>query len=423
MNIYQFIDIDSNQSIDPNQFLKELEPDQMGLFEPLSGIMLLNIAETDFQDMVKRWETNTCTEVDIETIRTINHETYHFIQTIASGYMYDRQRRIFAQMRQIPLSEKLDAFVTSLKKVPNKVLEAICKWVMRDDQESLRRFQNIIAVLNQNALLNSWKEDARAGDYSLAGVLLPHFFKYQEKLSVRETKINEDGLSIIGLIEGSAVVHAQLLMGGSENLQGQIEAELETLPQAYRQIYALTKQYCGDRTIELLLPTTALALQYTYPHNAYLTLLNLLAKGSPGDGLTIGREINSSLPKIKEAGAALGKGIDVHKQQPNKYKYMIYDSALRDLEEGKWNADSYTLLAQPEAMHLVPTFPCGLLTRNSFRGIGIEQPELVSRMLIMSIGLRVKSRRRLERQILKEQRIWAQEIVARFMSALSSNDH
>ncbi len=415
------MNIDADQSIDPNQFLKELDSDQLGLFEPLSGIMLLNITETEFQDLVKRWEENTCTEVDIDIIRTINHENYHFVQTITSGYMYDRQRRIFAELNRKPIVQKLKTFVTLLKQVPNKVLEAICKWVIRDDQELLRRFQNIVTVLNQKALLNSWQEDARAGDYSLAGVLFPHFFKYQEKLSALETKINEDGLSIIGLIEGSAVFHAQLLMGGSEDFQGQIEAELETLPQVYSQIYALTKQYCGVRTIELLLPTTALALQYTYPHNAYLTLLNLLAKSSPGDGLTIARKINSSLPKIKKAGAVLGTGLDVHRQHPKKYN--IYDSILRDLSEGKWNADSYTLLAQPEAMHLVPRFPCGLLTRNSFRGIGMERSELVARMLLMSIVLRVKSRRKLERKILKEHSIWGQEVLMRLFSGPSSNDH
>jgi hypothetical protein len=415
------MNIDAEQYIDPNQFLKELDSDQLGLFEPLSGMMILNITEAEFQDLAKRWEANKCTEVDIDIIRTINHETYHFVQTITSGYMYDRQRRIFAELNRKPIIKKLETFITLLKQVPNKVLEVICKWVIRDDQELLHRFQNIITVLNKNALLSSWQEDARAGDYSLAGALFPHFFKYQEKLSDRETKINEDGLSIIGLIEGSAVVHAQLLMAGSENSQGQIEAELETLPPVYSQIYALTKRYCGDRTIELLLPTTALALQYTYPHNAYLTLLNLIAKSSPGDGLKIAREINSSLPDIKKAGAVLGTGIDVHRQHPKKYN--IYDSVLRDLSEGKWNADSYTLLAQPEAMHLVPIFPCGLLTRNRFRGIKMEPSELVARMYLMSIVLRVKSRRRLERQILKEQSIWGQEVLVRLFSGSSSNDH
>src|SRR5271165_6340448 len=77
-------------------YMKQLDPDQLGMFEPVSGIMLINRSQDEFAETVARFIAGQCTNVDTELFRAINHEVYHFAQTIASGYAYDRQYQLFS---------------------------------------------------------------------------------------------------------------------------------------------------------------------------------------------------------------------------------------------------------------------------------------------------------------------------------------
>lgn len=360
-----------------------------------------------------RWQANECTEDDIEVLRTINHEAYHFGQTVASGYMYDRQTRIFAALNRedaLPHDaeeeEELEALMTLLKKDAG------------DDPALIQRADNVIHMLREHSRFGSWEERAAANDHSWAGAMFPHLFKFQEEISAQEAIPNDEGLSIVGVLEGSAVVHTQLLMGGDEGASGRIEAELETLPPQYSELYALTKQHCGDRATELLLPATSFALQYTRPHDAYLPLLKLFIGSSSGSGFEFGCELRDSLPEIQTAGPILGTAIEVYRQSENPFE--IYASFLQGLDEGSWKVDSYILLAHPGAMHLIPSFPFGLLTRDGYRG-AMDRAELAARMLIMSVVLRVRGRRRQERDFRKWQLAWAQQVIGRLGSELASD--
>jgi len=168
-----------------------------------------------------------------------------------------------------------------------------------------------------------------------------------------------------------------------------IEAQLAKLPPVYRALLDATVQRHGDRALELLLPTAALALRYTHLHDAYLPLLALVADSPVGDALAHGRELSDCLPDIPAAGQILGTAVAVHQETE---QYRLYAAILRDLASGRWNADSCAFLADPDAMKLVPRFPLGAFTRDGYIGIE-DDKEFAMRTIVMGIVLRLQSRR------------------------------
>jgi hypothetical protein len=79
-----------NETFDPQVFIKQLGPDQLGMFEPLSGLMLLNVSDADFSTLGERAATGRLTPADRSLVRTMIHERYHYGQVIASGYGFHR---------------------------------------------------------------------------------------------------------------------------------------------------------------------------------------------------------------------------------------------------------------------------------------------------------------------------------------------
>jgi len=381
-------------TIDPRVFIKQLAPDQLGVFEPLSGVMLLNISDIGFVELGERWAANQSIESDIAIIRTINHETYHFAQAAASGYVFHRQCRSFMAfntskpMPQVPMDSGFAALAEQ------------ARISIGDDPELKARYERTIAMLDghrQFALLN---ERAAEGDNSMMGALMPGFFRHLQVLAEQERMQNADGLSITGVLEGSAVAHTNLLMHPNEDAGPYIEAELATLPPVYSELYTLATERTGVRALELLLPTVALALRYMQPHHAYGPLLALLAQSAPGEALDHGRSLITQLPEIADAGPVLGTALDLRQMED---AYRIYDTVLGKLATGQWDIDSYAFLAQPSAMHAVDSFPMGIITADGYRGGSMDKTELAARMAVMSAVLRVQSRRRVEREFREAQ--------------------
>jgi len=374
----------SDEPIDPLQFIKRLAPEEIGKFEPVSGMMLINIPVAEFSAMEARYTTDQCMSSDIDTLRAINHEIYHFAQTIASGYMYDRHLRLFNMIKPTKQSDLLKRNTSFIKEMPVKTVLQ-------------KRAKNTINLVYEMDRLSKLTENAKPSDHSLAGAVFPHFFEYQDQVTASEAEPNADGLSIIALIEGSAVVHAELLLSGIDGVCDRIEAQLATLPPVYRVLIDLTTQRYGDRAIELLLPTATLALRYTRPHEAYLPLLDLMADNPRDNPLLCGRALSDNLPEIDDAGPIIGTAINLYESTE---KYQVYASVLRDLAEEKWFVDSYSLLADPSAMNLIQSFPIGFVTQDWVGG-AIDKIELSARLIIMSIVLRKKSRSRDEREFEK----------------------
>ena len=96
-------DIDRDE-INIRELIKSLEPDELGKFEPMSGLMLINLSNADFDAARASWSS-----VEGETLlNTMCHETYHGIQTGASGYGFDRQQRLFAVFNSVKMPDPIE---------------------------------------------------------------------------------------------------------------------------------------------------------------------------------------------------------------------------------------------------------------------------------------------------------------------------
>jgi hypothetical protein len=275
----------------------------------------------------------------------------------------------------------------------------------------LDRCNQAEAVLRGDAHLASIEQLAPKGDHSVMGALLPDFFAHMNELVEGERMPNADRLSILGVMEGSAVVHSQLLMHPDEDATLPLEAELATLPPVYRELYHLTVTQVGDRALEFVLPASALALCFTRPHDAYLPVLERLAESPQGEAVEYGRRLLEQLHTITAGGHLLGSAYDLRQMHD---EYRIYDSILGSLASGEWGIDSYEFLARPSAMHAVGSFPLGMVTTDGYLG-SLDPSELAARMALMGAVLRTQSRRRAERDFRQFQADWGRSVLGRFM--------
>jgi hypothetical protein len=366
--------------------------------------MLLNISKAGFADLHQRSATHQSLDSHMPIVRTMIHEAYHFAQVAASGYAFHRQCRLFMVFNtsepipEVPLPPDLQAEAEKAR------IEA------GDDPELKRRYERAMALATGSRQMYPLDARAAPDDNSLMGALKPAFFKHMQDLAEHEAVRNADGLSITGVLEGSAVVHTNRLLHSPEDASPHIEAELATLPPVYSELYAFTTARAGARTLELLEPTVALALRYMQPHNAFGPLLALLqAQSPPGEALEHGRSLAAQLPEIADAGPLLGTAIDLRKMYDG---YRFYDDVLDKLSTNQWGVDSYDLLARPSAIESLGRFPMVLVTSDGYGG-DMEPSELAARMVVMGEVLRVQSRRRMERNFIQFQTDWGREVIGR----------
>ena len=345
------------------------------------------------------------TDADRSILHTINHEAYHFAQAAASGYVFHREARLL-----MVLNASQPAPEPQISPEMEQLLDA-AREEAGDDPQLLARCDQLEAVLRGDAQLASMDQLVTEGDHSVMGALVPAFFAHMKELAEGERVPNADRLSILGVMEGSAVVHSQLLMHPDEDATLSLEAELATLPPVYRELYDLTVGHVGDRALELLLPASALALRFMLPHDAYLPVLTLLAESPQGEAVEYGRRLLEQLDTITAGGHLLGSAFDLRQMHDG---YRVYDSILGSLESGEWGIDAYEFLARPSAMHAVGSFPLGMVTTDGYLG-SLDPPELAARMALMGAVLRTQSRRRAEREFRQFQADWGRSVLGRLM--------
>ncbi len=403
---------EDDEVIDPRIFIKQLAPDQLGMFEPLSGLMLLNISRPQLVELQERYVAGAPTEFDLSMIHTINHEAYHFAQVVSSGYVFHREARLLMVLNaaepvpEVAIEPEMQAMLDAAREEAG------------DDPELLLRYEQMVAMLKGHNQFTMYDQRAAQGDHSMVGALMPGFFAHMTQLAESERIASADGLSILGVLEGSAVVHAQMLMHGDEDATPYIEAELKTLPPVYSQLYELTVARTGARALELMLPAVALALRFMQPHTAYPRLLSLLEQSAPGEAIAYGRGLIERLKEISEGGHLLGTAIELRHMHDG---YRVYDAVLGKLENGDWGIDSYDFLAQPKAMFSVGTFPLGIVTTDSYLG-PLEPAELAARMVLMGAVLRSQGRRKAQREFQEFQAEWARSVLNRIIGDGPGNE-
>jgi len=399
---------DRDRTFDLKTLIKSLTSDEIGKFEPMSGLMLLNLSSAEFHEASVRFAANKVNDDDINLMRIINHETYHFIQTGASGYVFDRQCRLLSTFKanlQPPPDpaedQELKAFITVMRANAG------------DDPDLNLRVDRLEAALIIHKTIELQNARALPGDHSAIGALVPEFFRHMEEVAEREAVRNADGLSIRGVLEGSAVAWAHLVMCPEGDARAGMEAELATLEPVYRELYALTSTQVGDRAVELMLPAVALALCYAEPHNAYRPMVRALAATPSGRALECGQRIAANLPALPHAGDILGTSIEVRRRND---VYRIYDSFIQDIESRRCGVDAYAVLAEPAALGRMDRFPIVMVTTDSFHPAGgVSRDEILARLVMMSLALRVASRKRAEVWGQRYLDAWGRDVMTRLL--------
>lgn len=382
---------------------RRLSPDQVALFEPLSGMMILNVEQDSFEALANRFAKGVPLPEDVPLLAAINHEAYHFAQAAASGFMFDRQRAALRVLRAAepppdpPTDPEFDQLI------------AQCRAEAGDDPELNARIERMLWVMAENERLGMLEARAAPGDHSVDGALFPHLFAHFRERAESEGEPNEHGLSVLGLLEGSAVIHTQLLMKDAEEAAQTVPAEIAGLPPVYGEMLAFTRTLAGDRSLEVALPATAVALCYARPNDAYCALVPMILSAPEGGSLALGRTLFESAPAIEAAGPWLG---DALAQRSTDDSYLIYDLVLDRLRSGHWGIGCYELLADPSAMLAIDSFPLGLVTRSRSHS-PFEDGERAGRLWLAGTVLRSRSRRRDQRDFEKFAVTWAQDVFNR----------
>jgi len=401
---------DDSGLVDLHDLMVALDPDIKGKFEPLSGLMMINLPNEEYMQSFARFATNASTADDRDLIGTINHETYHGLQASASGYCFDRQRRQFAVLNtpeaspDLPIPAELQTLLDAMRQEAgdNPDLKA-----RADRAEWVTRAQQAIEYCDTVAI---------PGDNSIFGALQPAFFRFQSELEQSEAQHNSHGLSILGILEGSAVAFAAQVIRPKGGTEAAMLADFADHAPLYRELYDWTTQRVQSRAFELMLPATALALCYAQPQNAYGPLLTMLAGAAPGQAVAFGQTLSVSLPAIPPGRAILGTSIDLRRADDS---YRIYDNFIAAM---RWPFGPYGLLADPANMNVVDTFPFSAITADSYQRLpsAMTFEELAARMYLLSLVLRKFSRRREELHIRYLQAQWAQDVLNNLVGNLPS---
>src|SRR5215831_2647045 len=281
---------------DLSQYLPRLLADTLALFEVTSGLMVLNVNFATFRRAAQNYAAQTPTAEDIELFSTINHETYHYLQTLATGFQYAYASEVWrliveeanAQERRKELQQEKEqeeekAIESQIKEaarsqaLPKDESEAaVMKALAADFEENsatwAKRFAGFQELVNQAEKARGW-EDSAQGDFSLLGAELPSLAKGFAQLWAKIRAPGTRGLSTEDLIEGSAIVFQHLLTHGREGLEERLVQAWSEATETYRKGFEIAQEICGERALDVILPATALALRYANPPEAYAVFL------------------------------------------------------------------------------------------------------------------------------------------------------
>lgn len=392
---------------DLSHLVPRLPHDTLALFEATSGMMILNVDAKTFIQSGVNYAKDSPTPEDIELYSTINHETYHYFQTLGTGYQY------------LYVSELWDALVAAgdaevrrnfFKRWKDRITVGAIKvfglfrfrvWLQTTE---VRRLTGFHALL-RNYQEISQKERAAKEDLSTLAADSPALARRFDELWARVTARGSDNLAAIDVIEGSAIVFQHLLTHGREGLEERLAKAWDDAGTTYRRAFDVAQEICGARALDIMLPASGLALRYSDPARAYPVVLRALASSQPGAEIAMARELASHPPNIGGGIRYLGTAIDVRqRQRQKKGRYHVYDDVLDKLERRAWGFDEIELLSDRGPAQKVDAFPFLMVVQDGpLRTNNLDTEELARRLVCGSLILRSqklpRTRREAERRL------------------------
>jgi hypothetical protein len=342
-------------SIDTQDLRIKLAPSLSGIFEPVSGVMFLNVTDAEFEAMRK--------DPQDPLVEVFTHEMYHCFQAYTCGYQFER----VCLLRDVFLAEysprKLFPFVVQYfsQYISSKLnaLLAACLPRILGNYLRMRHFMKT-QFRERERLARLAKENQP----SMVGARFPNLHRRLSELK-RETMLpGQQGLSANDLIEAAAAIYARLSVQSVDMDAAQLLEDLNGMSETYSRALSLTIDLCGKRATKVLLPATALALRYQHPENAYIELATRIAQAADGAELEAAKKLAADLPSIKEAGRVVGTAVDAGKRMRRPTK--MYLEQMDALRSGTWGIDELDLLSKPDAINSIPpgSLGFGLVTRS-----------------------------------------------------------
>jgi tetratricopeptide (TPR) repeat protein len=409
------------------QYLQRLPSDILAQFEVTSGLMVLNVDLATFQTAAQNYNSQTATHEDIALFSTINHETYHYFQTLATGFQYAYAAEVWRLIVEAANAQQREREIQQLKKqeeeqaLAAELRESARKELQSKDETEAAFFQAVLANLDESsaskaklytgleALLQqaqkarSWEESAR-DDFSLLAAELPSVAKGFGQLWENIRAPGVSGLSAEHLIEGSAIVFQHLLTHGREGLETRLADAWDETGETYRKAFDMAQEICGARALDIILPATSLALRYARPPEAYVVFLKKLKACEPGKEISAARALASTPLQIEAAGEYMGTALDVRsKQHRSDDRYPVYDDVLDKLEKRAWGFDEIELLSNRGPALKINDFPFVMVVKEGIMRTDMDSTLLASRVVCASLVLRMAKLPRYRR--VAEQRI------------------
>lgn len=389
-----------------------LPADTRARFEVTSGLMILNVELATFQTAAQNYASQTATPEDVSLFSTINHETYHYFQTLATGFQYSYASEVWrliveeanALQRQQEIQraknqEEEKAVESELRESMRKELqpkdetEAILFKTLLDQLEGssaleAKRWTGFQALVQRGEKLSSW-EDSAQGDFSMLAAELPSLAKGLDQLWEKMNAPCVSGLSALDLIEGSAIVFEHLLTHGREQLETRLASAWDEAGETYRKAFDIAQEVCGARALDIILPASALALRYARPPEAYVVFLEKLKACEPGQEISAAQALASTPLHIEAAGDYLGTALDVRRNQHRSDDhYPVYDNVLDQLETRAWAFDEIELLSDPGPAQQIDEFPFVTVVKEYILPTDMDSTFLRQRVLCASLVLR-----------------------------------
>jgi tetratricopeptide (TPR) repeat protein len=373
------------------RYLPRLEFNIRAQFEPVSGLMFLNVDFATFCRAGVNSLLGKATESDAELTSAINHEWYHYFQSISNGYQYaytSEMWRAIVQWQQDrprkPSGNPDDLEVIESPEVAEEKGNI-------QDPNFAKRMRGIQALAQKADRASQWEKNPTAGDLSVLAAEGPELAQAFDKLWAELTLRNADGLSAMDLIEGSAIVFEHTATQGRDGLEERLANVWQVHGDEYRKAYELAKAYCGPRVPEILQPTAALALRYANPAAAFPFFLERLNSSRPGSEIADARRLAEHPPGIESAGPYLGTARDVRESQRDlQDRFSIYDDVLDDLAKRGSDVDEIDLMADPSTLGKLSSFPVQMVANDvPLRG-KLDVNELTWRLQLGNLVLRTR---------------------------------
>lgn len=371
----------------------------LGVFEPVSCAMFLNMADQDFS----AWQLGGSPDDPVGL--TFAHEVYHYFQTIGTGYLHAQYQSQLHALQKAKTPAKLMRHLMSnylRRRVRGPIGRMKYFWMPRADREHLSASNEYWGTV-----LDQLKLEELAvlyGQRNMAGLLHPGLA--MDLGTIREPALvrGADGLSAQDVYEGSAVVYALVTAYPHGDADEVIRTSNPQDESPYERMTRRVLDRCGDRPMSgLLLAASALALRFERPGDAFFPILERLLHEPVGSEVDAAREID--LATVTCAGRILGTARDVRaseKAAGRKSDYTDvewYATPMDRLTSDEWPLDELALLTDPECLGAIPggQLSFGIVTRDGARapkgteGLGFRR--MVGCMMLGS-GLTIAGVRR-----------------------------